>query len=346
VEGEDASTASPCSPFHFSVSGIQSTIYALTMSDLESLREKYAKAGQEHVFTFYDRLSPTDQHSLLSQLSGIDVERVNRVWSTAIEAEREEKAKVEKARIEPGGVKDEIEPLPSSAVASLVPTSASDKASKEQATKWREIGKNAIRDGKVAVLLMAGGQGTRLGSSAPKGCYDIGLKSRKSLFQLQGERIRKLELLAGGGARIPWYVMTSGPTRKDTEAFFRENGFFGLDKEDVVFFDQGAFFISLRRASYLTLIQASFPRYPMTERSCSPRPAASPSHQTATEASTPPSVNPPPQHPKTEQSSKTCTPVESNTSTHTASITVSSKSRTPFSWDTVSRRGQVVVQRL
>lgn len=72
--------------------------------------------------------------------------------------------------------------------------------------------------------------------------YDVGLPSGKSLFQLQVERLKRLQTLASGEAgeaKIYWFIMTSGPTRQTTMAYFKENDYFGLDPAQVTFFDQG-----------------------------------------------------------------------------------------------------------
>ncbi|CAI4218690.1 unnamed protein product [Parascedosporium putredinis] len=167
---------------------------------LNELKKQYTEAGQEQVFTFYDDLSASEQ------------------------PEHEE-------------TKTGLEPLPQTATASIL------DSAKEDIATWYDLGLDLISQNKVAVVLMAGGQGTRLGSSAPKGCFDIGLPSHKSLFQIQAERIRKVEELAakksGSTAVVPWYVMTSGPTRGPTEAFFKENNYFGLKAANVFIFEQG-----------------------------------------------------------------------------------------------------------
>ena len=106
--------------------------------------------------------------------------------------------------------------------------------------QWEDAGNRLIREGKVGVLLMAGGQGTRLGSTAPKGCYDIGLPSHASLFRLQAERLATVRRLAGARApAIPWYILTSDATHAATVKHFQAHGFFGLPKASIFFFKQG-----------------------------------------------------------------------------------------------------------
>jgi len=200
-----------------------------TVTEVESLKAKYAKAGQEHLFTFYNELSPEEQTSLFNQLSKLNIERVNRIFKKATTS----------LGIVSDAEKQKLEPLPD-----IVFDSTLD-ADESKINHWESLGLDLIAQNKVAVILMAGGQGTRLGSSAPKGCYNIGLPSKKSLFQLQAERILRLQNIAqkkSGKTEeviIPWYVMTSGPTRSATEAFFKQHHYFGLKQENVIFFEQG-----------------------------------------------------------------------------------------------------------
>ncbi|KAI5290271.1 UDP-N-acetylglucosamine pyrophosphorylase [Ascosphaera aggregata] len=203
----------------------------MVSTDLQALKEKYASAGQDQVFTYFDTLSETEQSALISQLTKFDPHRINdlvtKVLNPPVEADNPDSSRVV------------LEPLPDQATASLL------EADHETTQAWYDAGLELIAQAKVAVVLMAGGQGTRLGSSAPKGCFDIGLPSKKSLFQIQAERIHKLQQLAkkyNGDTTdvvIPWYVMTSGPTRGPTEKFFKENDYFGLNAKDVIIFEQG-----------------------------------------------------------------------------------------------------------
>ncbi|KAJ3828422.1 UDP-N-acetylglucosamine diphosphorylase [Lentinula raphanica] len=200
------------------------------MPSFESIKARYEAAGQGHVLQFWPQLTDSEKASLLAQLDSLDIERVNRIYKKAVTTEAEANS--------PNATGDSVEPLPEGASESVTNV--------EQAKEWRRIGLEAISRGQVGVLLMAGGQGSRLGSNAPKGCYDIGLPSHKSLFQYQAERISRLQTVAEqefgkkeGTVIVPWYVMTSGPTRRDTEAFFKEHSYFGLSPKNVILFEQG-----------------------------------------------------------------------------------------------------------
>ncbi|CAM6105139.1 unnamed protein product [Calypogeia fissa] len=119
---------------------------------------------------------------------------------------------------------------------------------------WRE-GLQLIADGKVAVVVLAGGQSTRLGQSAPpvKGMVDLGLSDGKSLFQQQAERLLLVQELASlvvdpeFNPFIPWIIMTSDATDIPTRQYFQEKDFFGLDESQVWFVKQDSMpCISLR----------------------------------------------------------------------------------------------------
>ena len=197
-------------------------------SEFNELKQKYEKAGQGHVFQYWEELKPAEQGAIYKQLEPIDPEHINKITETALNppAETEEEKN------------PKLEQLPDSVTSSVIDSKDGDL------NKWYDSGLKLISENQVGVVLMAGGQGTRLGSSAPKGCFDIGLPSKKSLFQLQAERIGKLENLASKtynkeDVSVPWYIMTSGPTRKPTEQFFEENKYFGLNRNNVIFFEQG-----------------------------------------------------------------------------------------------------------
>lgn len=198
-----------------------------TEQEITELRGKYENAGQEQVFSFYDELNVAEKAGLYERLSSIDPNYINEISQKALHPQTSGKEEETK-----------LEPLPEAATASILDSKAEDLES------WYQSGLDLVAEGQVAVVLMAGGQGTRLGSSAPKGCFNIGLPSQKSLFEIQAQRIWKVQQLAEKksgkkNVTVPWYVMTSGPTRGPTEKFFEEHNYFGLQKDDVTIFEQG-----------------------------------------------------------------------------------------------------------
>ncbi|TGJ79030.1 hypothetical protein E0Z10_g9737 [Xylaria hypoxylon] len=216
-----------------------------TAANVAALKAKFESAGQGHVFTFYSSLSDSEKEAFFAQLQKIDPARINKLWDLAQNPPKEPENTV-------------VEPLPESATASVL-----DSKDEKDLEKWYNLGLDLIAKGEVAVILLAGGQGTRLGSKAPKGAFNIQLSSKKTLFHIQAERILKIQELAAEKADkkksevvVPWYVMTSGPTRAMTEKFFKKERlaelsdednearaqgtpYFGLEEENVKIFEQG-----------------------------------------------------------------------------------------------------------
>ena len=97
----------------------------------------------------------------------------------------------------------------------------------------RKKGQALIDDGKVAVVTLAGGQGTRLGHDGPKGTFVVDPNTGKSLFEIQCDRMKKIS-----GGKLPWYIMTSHLNDSETKRFFEEKDYFGCDKNNITFFVQ------------------------------------------------------------------------------------------------------------
>lgn len=172
------------------------------------------KEGQSHVLRFWDKLDTARREELVSQIKGLDFASIARMRSLLSSREA-----------------GEASPQP------FAPAPVEVVCEGELSRQARETGNEAISKGKVAVVLVAGGQGSRLGFDGPKGAYKIGPVSGKPLFYFHSRKI--LALARRFGARIPFYVMTSETNDAATRACFEENGYFGLDREDVFFFTQG-----------------------------------------------------------------------------------------------------------
>ncbi|CCE62522.1 hypothetical protein TPHA_0C03700 [Tetrapisispora phaffii CBS 4417] len=189
------------------------------------IKETYVDSNQQHLFEHFDDLTDVEQTELLNNLKVIS----DRISPHKLVEDCQNAIALSETNKHSTSV---ISSLPESSYYSII-------GNKKEEEEYRKLGLEAISKGEVAVILMAGGQGTRLGSSQPKGCYDIGLPSHKSLFQIQAEKILRLQQLTGSKHDIPWYIMTSKPTRQTTEQYFKDNSYFNLKKSQITFFNQG-----------------------------------------------------------------------------------------------------------
>ena len=183
--------------------------------EIEDIKKKLKKYSQEHLLNNFENLSEEKQKRLLEQIENIDFDLIKKLYDTTQNITTE----IQDAEIKP------IEFL--------------DKEKLyDDYKKYKEIGEKAIRAKKLAAVTMAGGQGTRLGHDGPKGTYDIGLESHKSLFELLSDGLK--EQGKKYGVIIPWFIMTSRENNDATVYFFAKHRYFGYEKDkNIFFFKQG-----------------------------------------------------------------------------------------------------------
>ena len=193
--------------------------------DVVKLRNRLVRYGQEHLLDHWDTIAEEEQASLYRELADLDLDEVTEDFKRTTMNIHTEK------------LDDRMQPLSESQTGSVL------KATDRELGLYSDTSMEEISSGKVAILLLAGGQGTRLGVNYPKGMYNVGLPSGKTLFQLQAERIVSLQRLAeartGKAGSVVWYIMTSAATVTPTTRYFQDNDYFGLRPENVVVFQQG-----------------------------------------------------------------------------------------------------------
>ncbi len=186
------------------------------MKKYEEIKEILKKNNQEQLLVCYDKLDTEGKEKLLNQISDIDFKQINTLYENT------------KNNKNTNSKDDLIEPI------DYVDES---KLTEEEYNNYKNVGENIIKTKKLAVLTVAGGQGTRLGFKGPKGKYDIGLDTHESLFELICKPLK--EANKKYGVIIPWYIMTSNENNEETVSFFKENNYFGYPEKEVKFFIQG-----------------------------------------------------------------------------------------------------------
>ena len=182
--------------------------------NIDELESKLKSANQLQILSAYNRADDDTKKELIDQVERIDFSQIADLYETT--------------KHEVNFNNDVIE---------AIPYIDKEKLSENELNRYLKLGEDEIKAGRYSVVTMAGGQGTRLGHKGPKGTFDIGLDSHKSIFEIL---IDSLKLDSEKyGVTIPWYIMTSKENNGDTVKFFEDNNYFGYDKNAIMFFEQG-----------------------------------------------------------------------------------------------------------
>lgn len=178
----------------------------ITFQDAQSLLNEH---GQSDLLKDYDKYSAGEKVKLLRQIASIDWDLINLIKQGANKR--------------PLGV--------------LTPPKACElKEIEDNRTRFKDMGQFLIRAGKVGVVLLAGGMGTRLGFGKPKGELNVGLKRQLFVYECLIKNL--LDVVSDARAYVPLYIMTNDDYREGSEQFLKDHKFFGYPKEMITFFTQ------------------------------------------------------------------------------------------------------------
>ena len=184
------------------------------MNEIEKAKEILNEYNQIHIVNLFDKIDEEKQVELAKQVLNIDFHKMAELYeNTKKEIEIKEKT------IEPIKYLDKA------------------KLTYEEKQNFDNLGIQAVKNGEYAVVTMAGGQGTRLGHSGPKGTFKLNLNPEKSIFEILTDSLKanneKYNVI------IPWYIMTSRENNEMTKDFLEKNNYFGYDPKHIYFFKQG-----------------------------------------------------------------------------------------------------------
>ena len=168
--------------------------------------EMMAMLDQSHVMRYMDELTADEKKNLVDQIDSLDLSVLG------VDAAEEERGR--------------FEPL-------FATTLEEIEANREH---YKEVGLQAIREGKVGAVLLAGGQGSRLGFDKPKGTFNIGVDHDLYIFECLINNL--MDVVKEAHTWVPLFIMTSVDNKKDTIDFFREHNYFGYSDDNVWFFAQ------------------------------------------------------------------------------------------------------------
>ena len=179
--------------------------------DVIKMLESY---NQNHIINLLKNLDEVKKQELLEQIEKIDFHQVMELYDNT-----KKEIEIKESKIEPISYLDKA------------------KLSQEQREKFDKLGEDILRSGKYAVVTMAGGQGTRLGHTGPKGTFKLDVYGKgKYLFEILKENLE--EANKKYDTTIPWYIMTSKENNSATVEFLEKNNYFGYPKEAVTIFTQ------------------------------------------------------------------------------------------------------------